>query len=106
MIIYPPSFALPSNVRVHRLPTAVRCNGWLGGRALIAELKWRTGLRCVGGQERAAEREGVLGRSFGAEKLQLGDRLGYVWAMPSWDPPQNHPRFSHPLKPLLAAAHD
>src|SRR5258706_14669422 len=25
--------------------------------------------------------------------------------MPPWDP-QNDPRFSHPLKPLLAAAHD
>src|SRR5260221_7513125 len=88
------------------MPTAVRCNRWLGGRALIAELKWLARLRCIGGHERTAEREGGLGRSFGAEKLQLGDRLGYLWSMPSFFPPQNHPRFSYPLKPTLPASHD
>src|SRR5215471_15845632 len=78
----------------------------LGRRALIAELERRARLHCIGGQERMAKREGVLGRSFGAQKLELGARLGYVWPMSPWDPPQNDIRFSDLLKPLLASAHD
>src|SRR5690349_12410726 len=81
-------------------------NAISGGRALIAELERRARLRRIGGQERMPEREGVLGRSFGTEKLQLGDGFGYGRAMSLWYPPQHDIRFSHPLEPLLAAAHD